>query len=191
VPTHFSGTTICGKDVRGCHRERLPKLCNLVNACSLHRTINRICSSGAQSTKHVTITRAKRICTSITGTCLLVSCILFTGIPKNVFYFVLLPLLVLISCQVLIVLPAVGFYGLKRRERKVSVVKKNEQCLSPTFDNEKEKAKRNVQVYRFLFETRIFTICAVLILVFSSIVLISISYCSCESYCNCLENSGI
>ena len=67
--------------------------------------------------KHVTITRAKRICTSITGTCLLVSCILFTGIPKNVFYFVLLPLFVLIPCQVLLVLPAVGFYGLKHRER--------------------------------------------------------------------------
>ena len=120
--------------------------------------------------KHVTITRATRICTSITGTCLLVSCILFTGIPKNVFNFAFLPLFVLIPCQVLLVLPAVGFYGLKRQERKVSASKRNKQCMSRPTDSKKEKAKRNLQIYRFLFETTIFTICAVLILVFYCVV---------------------
>jgi len=120
--------------------------------------------------KHVTITRAKRICISITGTCLFVSCILFTGIPKNVFYIVFLPLFVLIPCQVLLVLPAVGFYGLKRQERKVSAAERNGQSLSRPTVNKKEKARRNLHIYRFLFETTIFTICPVLILVFYCVV---------------------
>ena len=120
--------------------------------------------------KYVTITRAKRVCTSIAGTCLFVSCILFTGIPKKVFYFVFLPLFVLIPCQVLLVSPALGFYGLKRQERKVSTAKRNEQSLSRPTDNKKENARRNLQIYRFLFATTIFTMCAVLILVFYCVV---------------------
>ena len=122
--------------------------------------------------KYVTITRAKRICTSITGTCLLCSCILFTGIPQKVFYFVFLPLFILLPSLGFLILPVVGFYGLKRQARKVAVAKeRNEiQCLSCPSHNKKEKARRNSQMYRYLFETTRMTITAIATLLFYCVV---------------------
>lgn len=119
--------------------------------------------------KHVTMTRARRVCSSITGTCLLFSCIIFTGIPKNAFYVVFVPTFILLPCLGCLILPGVGFYGLKRQARKVASGNRNE-CLTCPMHNRKEKARRKLQINKYLLETSRTTLSVVIIWVFYCVV---------------------
>ena len=115
--------------------------------------------------KHVTMTRVRRTCMSITGICFLVSCILFTGIPKNYFYVVFLPLFILLPSFGFLLLPAAVLYALKRQALKVSVAKRNE-CLTCPAHNRKEKARRTSQINRYVLETLRVTFSTMIIVVF-------------------------
>lgn len=119
--------------------------------------------------QRVTITRAKRICAVISGTCFLFCCILFTGIPKSVFYFVFLPLFILLPSLGLLVLPAAGYCALKCQARKVSTVKRNERLSCPANDK-KENARVNFQAYRYLLESTKMTVFVILNLVNYSVL---------------------
>ena len=119
--------------------------------------------------QRLTITRAKRACAAITGTCFFFCCILFTGIPKKIFYLVFLPLFILLPSFGLLVLPAAGYYALKRQARKVSTAKRNE-CLSCPANNKKEKARGNSQACRYLLETTKTTVFVILNLVNYSVL---------------------
>ena len=119
--------------------------------------------------KHVTMTRVKRTCTVITGICFLLSCILFTGVPHNIFYFMFLPLLILLPSLGLLVLPIAGFHALKRQARKVDAAKRDERLSCPT-NNRKDKTRRDSQMYRYLLQTTMFAISIVTPLVFYCVV---------------------
>ena len=119
--------------------------------------------------KHVTMTRAKRTCAVIAGTCFLCSCILFTGVPHNKFYFIFLSLLILLPSLGLLASPMAGFHALKRQARKVDAAKRDERLSCPT-NNRKDKARRESQIYRNLLRTTTFAISIVTPLVFYCVV---------------------
>lgn len=116
--------------------------------------------------QHATIRRVKRLCTSVTATSLFFSCILFTGVAKNVFYFVTLSVFILIPCLVILIILAFSFYLLKRRAR-VAADNANELHIRVLNPN---KTKRNSQLYRYLVAATKGTISTVLPLVFYCVV---------------------
>ncbi|KAL9950562.1 hypothetical protein ACROYT_G043077, partial [Oculina patagonica] len=112
---------------------------------------------------YVTIKRVKRVSTSVTITCLLFSCILFTGVPQNVFYFVFIPLFILIPCLVMMFVLVAGFCGLKRRA-EVAPGNKTEHSIRHN------KKRRNLQLYKYLVAATRGTVLTVLPLVFYCVV---------------------
>lgn len=112
---------------------------------------------------YVTITRARRICTSSTITCLLFSCILFVGVSEYVFYLLILPLFILLPCFLMMIVLAAGFCGLKRRAQ---VIPGNTRELSLN----QNKTKRNLQFRKYLLAATRGTLAAVLPLVFYCVV---------------------
>ena len=84
--------------------------------------------------KHVTIERVKRFCFGIVVTSVLFSGILFTGVPKNIFYLVFFPVLIFLPTLGLLILPIGIAYGLKQQATKVETVKRNDSLStqSPT-----------------------------------------------------------
>lgn len=112
---------------------------------------------------YVTITRAKRICTASTMTCLLFSCILFVGVSEDVFYLLTLSLFILLPSFLMIILLAAGFCGLKRRTQ---VKPGNTNEPSPN----QHKKKRNLQLRKYLSAATRGTIFAILPLIFYCVV---------------------
>lgn len=119
--------------------------------------------------KHVTVRRARILNTTITGICLLFSCILLTGIAPKYFYFAFIPIFVWLPCLGLLILPAVGLYALKRQARKIVATMQTE-CLTCEAYNQKEKARRNAQIRRYLLESLRVTITSIIILGFFTVV---------------------
>lgn len=113
--------------------------------------------------QHVTIKRVKRISTSVTITCLLFSCILFTGVPQNVFYFVFIPLFILLPCLVMMFVLVAGLCGLKRRA-EVAPGNKTEQSIHHN------RKRRNLQLYKYIVAATRGTVLTVLPLVFYCVV---------------------
>lgn len=114
--------------------------------------------------KHITIKRAQRICTSVTIICFLFSCILFTGVSHSAFYFVCLPLFILLPCLVMIILLVAGFCGLKR-QAQVAVNNRSELPI-----NQNKRTRRNSQLFEYLVYATKGTVSTVLTLVFYCVV---------------------
>ena len=112
---------------------------------------------------HVTIKRVKLVTTSVTVTCFLFSCILFTGVPQNVFHIVFIPLFILLPCLVMTIILVAGLCGLKRR-KEVAPGNKSEPSINHN------KKKRNLQIYRYLLAATRGTVVTVLSLVFYCVV---------------------
>lgn len=110
--------------------------------------------------QHVTIKRVKRVSTSLTITCLLSSCILFTGVPSNGFYLFFIPLFILLPCLVMMIILIAGFCGLKRRRKVVP----GELSIN------RGKKKLNMQLYKYLVAATRGTVLTVLPLVFYCVV---------------------
>lgn len=112
---------------------------------------------------YATMTRAKRICTASTITCLLFSCILFVGVSEYVFYPLTLSLFILLPCFLMIIVLIAGFCGLKRRTQ---VKPGNSSELSL----DQSKKKRNLQLRKYLNAATRGTISAILPLIFYCVV---------------------
>lgn len=112
--------------------------------------------------KHVTTERVKRLCFGIVITSVLFSGILFTGVPKNIFYLIFFPILIFLPTLGFLVLPIGIAYGLKQQATKVETTKRNDSLStrSPTC-NRRRNLQRNPRIFKNVASATGWTILAI------------------------------
>ncbi|XP_022782162.1 uncharacterized protein LOC111323130 [Stylophora pistillata] len=116
--------------------------------------------------RHATIERVNRICSLVAATCFVFSCILFTGVSKNIFYVITLSVFILLPCMGMKVMLAISFCLLRRRTRVAQDITHDSQIrvMNPN------KSKRNLQLRQYLKAATKGTVAAVLPMVFYCLV---------------------
>ena len=121
--------------------------------------------------KHVTTKRVKRLCFGIVVTSVLFSGILFTGVPKNIFYLVFFPVLIFLPTLGLLVLPIGIAYGLKQQATKVETVKRNDSLsIQSPISNRKGNSQRQAQICKNVATATGWTILAIAHVISFSVV---------------------